>query len=170
MARLRKFKCYRSIKRPFTRFSKYRHLSYVRSRPAVRISRFNTGKPKDYSATLHLVSTKRIQIRDHALESARQTTNRQLERSLGKGMYYFRMRVYPHHIIRENPLAAGAGADRLSTGMSHSYGKSIGRAAQVKIGQQLFTVQFNKAKLMEAKRAMQKASYKLPCACKVVVE
>lgn len=170
MARLRKFKCYRRCKRPYTRFSKYRKLSYVRSRPVVRMSRHVTGQQKDYSATLHLVSKKKTQIRDHALESARQTTNRHLERSVGKGLYFFRIRTYPHHIIRENPLAAGAGADRLSTGMSHSYGKSIGRAAQVSVGQEIMTVQLDKAKVPEARRALSKAAYKLPCACKVIVE
>jgi len=170
MARLRKFKCYRSIKRPFTRFSKYRKLSYVRSRPVVRISRHVTGKQKEYGATVHLVANRRVQIRDHAFESARQTTNRHLEKLVGKGMYFFRIRTYPHHIIRENPLASGAGADRLSTGMGHSYGKSIGRAAQVKIGQQLFTVKLDKAKVREARKALSKAAHKLPCPCKVVVE
>ncbi|MBW3018554.1 50S ribosomal protein L16 [Candidatus Woesearchaeota archaeon] len=170
MAKLRKFKCYKTVKRPFTRFSKYRQLSYVRSRPVVRMSRHVTGEQKDYNATVHLVSTQRIQVRDHALESARQATNRSLERNVGKGFYFFRIRTYPHHILRENPLAKGAGADRLSTGMSHAFGKSIGRAAQVGIGQELMSVYLDKAKVPEARRALKLASYKLPCKCKVVVQ
>src|SRR4030042_379678 len=112
MARLRKFKCYRQIKRAYTRFSKYRKLSFIRSRPVVRMSRYVSGEQKDYGAVVHLVSNQRVQIRDHALESARQATNRSLERNVGKGLYFFRVRPYPHHILRENPLASGAGADR----------------------------------------------------------
>ena len=134
------------------------------------MSRHVTGKDKSYDGVVHLVSKKHIQIRDHALESARQTTNRWLEKTVGKGLYFFKIRTYPHHILRENPLAAGAGADRLSTGMSHSYGKSIGRAAQVKEGQQIITVQVDKSKVREAKLALSKAAYKLPVSCKVVIE
>lgn len=134
------------------------------------MARFVTGVQKDYDAAVHLVSQQRIQIRDHAFESARQATNRSLERNVGKGLYFFRIRAYPHHILRENPLAKGAGADRLSTGMSHSFGKSIGRAAQIKIGQEILSVHLDKAKVPEARRALKLASYKLPCKCKVVVK
>ena len=47
--------------------------------------------------------------------------------------YFFQLRIYPHHILRENPLAAGAGADRMSTGMKCAFGKPISVAARVKV-------------------------------------
>ena len=53
------------------------------------------------------------------------------------------IRIYPHHIMRENPLATGAGADRMSTGMKKSFGKTIGVAARVHKGQTLVTVNVN---------------------------
>ena len=80
------------------------------------------------------------------------------------------IRVYPHHILRENPLAAGAGADRMSTGMKHSFGKSIGIAAQVRKGQTLFQIQVNKEHLDTAKKALKLAGSKLPCSTSIEIE
>jgi len=170
MARLRNWNCYRDYKRPYTRFSKYRKLCYVRARPANRISRYTGGLQGDFEFDVHLVAKTDLQIRDNALESARQACNRKMEGTLGKTGYFFQMRVFPHHIVRENPLAAGAGADRLSTGMAHNYGKPIGIAAQVKKNKPIFTVKVNKDRLPLAREALYAASYKLPCQCAVIVE
>src|SRR5204863_395883 len=98
----------------------------------------------------------------NAIESARQSANRVLETALGKNGYFLRTKIYPHHILRENPLASGAGADRMSTGMAHNYGKPIGVAAQVKPGQSIFEVHTNKQHIDLAKKALKRASYKLP--------
>jgi len=121
----------------------------------------------DYSVDLVVKAS--LQIRDNALESARLIANRLLEGKVGKANFKFMIKVYPHHILRENPLAAGAGADRMSTGMKMSFGKPIGIAAQVKEKQVLFTVYTNKEHLPLARRAMKLSSHKLPCSCMVVV-
>ena len=170
MARLRKFLCYRDYKRAYTRYSKYKKLCYIRARPANRISRYTGGTQDKFQVNVHLIPKSALQIRDSALESARQTSNRTLENALGKTGYFFQMRVYPHHILRENPLASGAGADRLSTGMAHNYGKPIGIAAQIKKGQPIFTVKTNKEHIPLARAAMKRAGYKLPCSCSIIVE
>lgn len=168
MARLRKFCAYRDLQRPYTRFSKYKKLSYVRTRPVCRVVRFDVGDvSKTFPFTLNLLSKSNLQIRDNAIESARQTANRLLEKELGKGGYRFMTRIYPHHILRENPLASGAGADRLSTGMAHSFGKAIGVAAQVKKGQALFTIHITKEQVPLARKALKRASYKVPCSCTI---
>jgi len=170
MAKIRSFVCYRNKKRPYTRFSKYKSKSFVRSRPHNRISRYTGGEHAEYDHKVHLVSKEGLQIRDHALESARQTIVRNIEKHLGKAGFFYQMRIYPHHVLRENPLASGAGADRLSTGMAHSFGKPIGRAAQINKGQELFTVHTNKDKISIIKTALQKASHKLPCKTKIAIE
>jgi len=170
MARLRKFCCYRDLKRAYTRFSKYKKLNFVKARPANRISRYTGGTQENFTTNVHLIAKSDLQIRDASLESARQTSNRVLEGALGKTGYFFQMRVYPHHILRENPLASGAGADRLSTGMAHNYGKPIGIAARIKRGQPIFTIKTYKDHLPLARRAMKRAAYKLPCQCSVLVE
>lgn len=170
MARLRNWTCYRGYKRAYTRYSKYKKLCYVRARPANRLSRHTGGTQSNFQFNVHLVPKTALQIRDAALESARQACNRTLELVLGKTGYFIQVRTYPHHILRENPLAAGAGADRLSTGMAHNYGKPIGIAAQVKKNQPIFTVKTNKENLTLAREAMYRAAYKLPCTCQVIVE
>lgn len=170
MARLRSWTCYRDHKRPYTRYSKYKKYCFIRARPANRISRYTSGLQGDYDTDVHLIPKMDLQIRDSALESARQITNRMIEGVLGKAGYFFQMRVFPHHILRENPLAAGAGADRLSTGMAHNYGKPIGIAAQVKKGQPLFTIKTTKTNIPLARKAMKRAAFKLPCSCQVIIE
>ena len=169
MAKLRKASAYRVLERPYTRWSKYKKYSYVRARPVCRVTKFDMGDPRPkYDHVINLVSTKSLQIRDHALESARQTANRTIEKIAGKKGYHLQTRVYPHHVLRENPLASGAGADRMSTGMAHSFGKTIGIAAQVREGQTLFTLKVNKQHLQTALLALKKAGVKLPPKCRVL--
>ena len=107
-------------------------------------------------------------LRHNAIESARLTCNRYLEKNLGKGNYHFKIRIYPHHVIKENPLATGAGADRMSTGMKKAFGKPIGVAAQVKKNQILFSVGVDKQHKEVAKHSLKRISYKLPFKSKVL--
>ena len=125
---------------------------------------------KNYQYSLHLISKEDLQIRANAIESARQTSNKVLEDSLGKTGYFFQLRKYPHHILRENPLASGAGADRMSTGMAGAFGNPIGHAAQVRRGEVLFTIKTDKQNLALATKALKRASYKLPKSCTIIVE
>ncbi len=163
MAKVRKGVSYRPIKRPYTRYSKFKQKSFVKTRPVCRVVRFDMGNvKKKYDYVLNLISKQKLQIRDIALESARLAGNRILEKNLGKDGFHLRVRKFPHHILRENPLAAGAGADRMSTGMAHSFGKIIGIAAQVKTGDEIFTLKVNKENLPLARKAMKKISFKLP--------
>jgi len=171
MAKKRKFCAYRGMERPYTRFSKYKKMSFVKARPVCKVVRFNMGaQDKDFSHTLCLISKSELQIRDNALESARMTSNRVLENTIGKSAYRMILMAYPHHVLRENPLAAGAGADRMSTGMQKSFGKCIGIAAQIKKGKILFRLDVNKENLELAKKALKRASYKIPCSCQITVE
>lgn len=168
MARLRKWSAYQRLERPYTRKSKFKKKDFIGGAPPVRIVAFDMGAlKKDFEAGYDLVANKDIQIRQNAIESARMSSNRFLEKSLGKTGFKLKIRIYPHHVIRENPLAAGAGADRMSTGMQKSFGKPIGVAAQVKKGQRLFTVSVDRVNLKAAKKALEKAAYKLPCSCSI---
>jgi len=163
MAKLRKFVAYRKLERPYTRISKYKKKSFIKTTTNVKVIRFNTGNlKKKFPYSLHLVSKEGLQIRDNALESARQTCNRLLEGTLGLGGYFMQVRTYPHHILRENPLAQGAGADRFSTGMQKSFGKPIGSAARIKIGQKVVTVSVNEPNLELAKKALTRFKKKVP--------
>lgn len=164
MAKLRKFCSYRRVERPFTRKSKYRKKAFIKAVPHLRIVRFDMGNPKKrFDTVLELVSKDALQIRQNALESARLTSNRLLEKTLGNPAFYLKLNVYPHHVLRENPLASGAGADRMSTGMKKSFGKSIGIAARIRKGQAVFKLAVDKANIKTARLALERAAKKLPC-------
>ena len=170
MAKVRKFVSYRRLERAYTRKSKYRDKSFIRASPVCKVIRFNMGDKahtRQFGYKLTLNTKSALQIRDISLESARLTCNRKLENTLGKEAYRFNIRVYPHHYLRQNALASGAGADRLSTGMKHAFGKVIGRAAQISKGQTVFEVFCDTPNLAVAREALGKAAKKLPCALSI---
>jgi large subunit ribosomal protein L10e len=170
MARLRKFCGYRRLERPYTRVSKYKKQSYIKADPRHVIVRFDMGNQvKKFDYHLDLKAKASLQIRHNAIESARQTCNKWLESKIGLNDYSLKVMIFPHHILRENPLAAGAGADRFSTGMAHSFGKPVSVAAQVKKGQTMFRVSLNKDKLEVGRAALKRAQYKFPCDCLIEI-
>jgi large subunit ribosomal protein L10e len=164
MAKLRKGVSYRKIERPYTRISKYREKSFIRTARNIRVVRFEMGETnRKFGYTLNLRSKADLQIRHNAIEAARQSSNRLLEKVLGKTGYFMKIRIYPHHVLRENPLASGAGADRMSTGMQKSFGKPIGFAAQVREGKTLVSLSVDKQNLETAKKALKRFAHKVPC-------
>jgi len=163
---LRPAKCYRSLKdRAYTRIAVTVHKkNYVGTAPALKIRQFNMGSgAKDFSHIVDLIVKSSLQIRDNALEAARIAINKLLTKELGKDGYFMKIRIYPHHILRENKQAQGAGADRVSEGMSHSFGKVIGRSARVRKGQIVVSVLVNEKDVDVAKEALQRANAKFPC-------
>lgn len=168
MARLRKFASYRSVERPYTRKSKYKKKGFIRANTNLKIVHFDMGATnKNFDYILELKSKSALQIRHEAFEAARQTCNRYLEKYAGKGNYHFKILPYPHHILRENPLASGAGADRMSTGMKMSFGKVIGIAAQIKEGQTLVKLRVNEPNIKAARAALARFYQKIPCTCRI---
>jgi len=170
MAKLRKACAYRKIERPYTRKSKYTKKSYIRSKPHNFVVKFDQGNlSKNFPVKIELLSKSDLQIRSNALESARKSCNRFLEKNLTVKGYHFRIKKYPHHVLRENPLASGAGADRMSTGMKMSFGKSIGVSAQVKKGDTIIEIGIEKKDLEIGKIAAKKAGYKFACETQIKV-
>ncbi len=171
MARLRKGVCYRKIERPYTRVSKYKKRSFIKTNYNSRIIKYVMGnlKKENFKCKLKLVPKVDIQIRDNSIESARLTSNRLLEKTLGLGSYFLRVNKFPYHILRNNPIASGAGADRFSTGMKKSFGKPIGQAAQFKKGDSIFELKIDEKNLDVAKLALKRASQKIPCTCMIKV-
>lgn len=169
MARLRKFVGYRNWERPYTRTSKFNKKNYIRGGfPNVKIVKYEMGNIHgNYDSIVTLHSDRNLNIRHNALEAARMTSNKFLEKALGRKGYFLKIRPYPFHVMRENPLASGAGADRMSTGMKKSFGKIIGAAARVKDGQIIMEVRVPKAGVKVAKQALKRASAKFSCTGKV---
>lgn len=163
MAKLRKGAAYRSIQNAYTRKSKYRKKSFVRSIPTNKVVKFDMGDLKaDFPVQFLLRSKQDVQLRHNCLESARKTALKLLETKLGKQGFKLKIRVYPHHILRENSLASGAGADRMSTGMKAAFGKAVGIAARVFTGQPVIEVAVKTEHKQEGILALKRAYKKLP--------
>ena len=155
---------------------------YIRGQPQTRkeytggvpnphITQFVLGNKKDdFPVMITLKAQEKCQIRHTALESARITANRVVEKKIGPANYRLKVRVYPHVIIRENKQATGAGADRVSQGMRASFGKNVGTAARVKPNQIIMTVETNKDGIPHAKNALRKAAMKVPTPCNIDVK
>jgi len=149
----------------------YTRREYVKGVPQPRVTFFDMGNPSgDFPVELSLIVLEKGQIRHNALEAARVAANRLLEKEAGKEKYHLKLRVYPHQVLRENPMAAGAGADRISDGMRLAFGKPIGTAARVDIGQKIMTVRVNVEHFSLAKEALRRASVKIPMPTRIVVE
>ncbi len=172
MARLRAASAYRRLKRAYTRRSKYRQKSFIKGVPGSRVVRYDMGdltNASKYNNKIDLIAKEDINLRHNAIESARMSSNRYLERMLGKKAYVMKIRAVPHHVMRENPLATGAGADRYSTGMSRAFGKPIGFSARIRAGDSIFTIRVRDSGVPAAKEAMRKIRSKLPIGCYVEV-
>ncbi|KYK27178.1 hypothetical protein AYK26_00285 [Euryarchaeota archaeon SM23-78] len=158
------------MERPYTRKSKYRKKNFVRATPHNLIVKYDMGNlKKKFAYRVDVNSKEKIQVRHNALEAARKSSNRLLEKRAGKVGYKLKIRIFPHHILRENPVATGAGADRMSTGMKKSFGKPIGLAAQVRPGQTLFEVHVDKPQLETGKTAAKRIAAKMPCKCQIII-
>jgi large subunit ribosomal protein L10e len=127
------------------------------------------GDPsKEYKHVVSLVSAFPAKIGGSAIESARITANKLLEAKSAVS-YFLKIAIYPHEIIRQHKLMGFAGADRLSQGMSRSFGKATKRAARVRANQPILIVFTNKDGIDNAKTALRRASKKLPISGKITV-
>jgi large subunit ribosomal protein L10e len=155
----------------WTRFSRRKpRKSFVKSMPHADLHQFMMGVQKpDYDIKYELVANEKMYHRDNAIEAARQSMNKVLEKDLLE-RFFAKVRVYPHHIIRENKMVAGAGADRIQKGMRGAFGKPVDRAALVSRGQTLFEVDTYKVHDQIARKALDRAAKKLSGTWKVKVE
>ena len=169
---LRPGRTVRRIERPYTRVSyKVPKKSYVKGVPTPKIHHFEMGnKDGDYDLALYLVSKTNAQIRHNALEAARIVANKYLDKKLGQSNYFLKILKYPFHVIREKPIATGAGADRYSQGMRLAFGKPAGTAVQAFKGEKLVMLLINSANKKIGKEALKKFGYKIPVKVQIVEE
>jgi len=147
----------------------YTRREYMGGVPVCRITQFDTGNLRtEFPLSLSLGTEEAGQVRDIALEAARISAVRVLER-MAPNEFRLKVRRFPHQILREHKMAMGAGADRISSGMRRAFGKPVGHAVRAGIGAELITVYTTDAHLDAAKEALRKASHKLPVPTRVVV-
>ena len=165
-------------KKPARKYTKVTGHAYVRKTymggiPGSKIALFDMGNLSigmDFPVALSLVAKEACQIRHNALEAARIFANRYLVKEVGRKNFYLKIRLYPHHVLRENKIASGAGADRVSSGMRHAFGKAVSSAARVKPGQRILSVGVEAQNFDDAKEALRRASYKLPTPCRFIID
>ena len=147
---------------PWARYSKKKpRKSYVKAMPHLSLLVYEMGNMKQpFDFTYDLVADGDIQLRDNALESGRQAANKYLEKII-PNMYFFKVRVFPHNVLRENKMIAGAGADRLQKGMRKAYGRSTDRAARIHTGQPVFTIHVSKLNAPHIEEAYRRAKRKM---------
>ena len=149
----------------------YSRREYIRKIPNNRIVQYDMGNlSEDFPVRVSLAVKKPAQIRHNALEAARIASNRYMQRSAGRLGYHLKLRVYPHNIVRENPMATGAGADRVQSGMRNAFGKPISVEAVVKKDQRIITIDCQERHFEQAKVALKRAGMKMPVPCKIVVD
>ncbi|MCQ2972417.1 MAG: 50S ribosomal protein L16 [archaeon] len=149
----------------------YTRRDYIRKIPNSRIVQYDMGNLREeFPVSVSLAVKKHAQLRHNSLEAARIASNRLMQRSAGRMGYHLKLRVYPHHIVRENPMATGAGADRVQSGMRNAFGKPVSVEALVKPGQRIITIDCNPKNFEDAKIALKRAGMKFPVQCRIVVD
>jgi len=157
----RPWKCYRQQKgKPWIKSR------YCRGVPDSKIRIFDIGKRNApcelMPCVVHMVSLEKLCISSEALEAGRITANRYLMKTCGSGGFHLRIRTQPFHVTRINKMLSCAGADRLQTGMRHAWGKPMGTAARVKIGDVLMSVRVKDSNRDDAMEAIRLTCFRFP--------
>ena len=149
----------------------YTRRDYIRKTPNSRIVQYDMGNlQEEFPVSVSLAVKKPANLRHNSLEAARIASNRLMQRAAGRMGYHLKLRTYPHHIVRENPMATGAGADRVQSGMRNAFGKPISVEAIVKPGQKVITIEVHPKNFEDAKLALKRASMKFSVPCRIVVD
>mgnify|MGYP005862371273 CR=1 FL=1 len=146
----------------------YTRKEYMGGIPHCKISQFDCGVTnKEFPSKLYIQALEAAQFRDSAIESARIAATRYLEKKI-PGAYHLKIMKYPHHILREHKMATGAGADRVSGGMRAAFGKAVGHAARIQVGEIIIQVSVNPEHMTVAREALRRARMKLPTKTRVI--
>ncbi|WP_323675291.1 50S ribosomal protein L16 [Halorubellus sp. PRR65] len=160
---------YREISKP-----PYTRREYITGIPGSKIAQHKMGDAEsdadDYDVQISLRVDEELQIRHGSLEAARLSANRHMIKTQGEGNYKMILRKFPHHVIRENKQATGAGADRVSDGMRQAFGKVVGTAARIQDGERLFTLYCDVDQAEAGKEAFRRAYNKISPPCRIDVE
>jgi len=163
---LRPARCYTHFSGP-----PYTRKEYIPGVPPPKITKYEMGNiHNDYDYVAELIAEEAGQIRHNALEAARVMINKYLSTTVGDQNYFMKIRVLPHHVLRENKMMAFAGADRLQDGMRLAFGKPIGTAARVYPGTVIAEVRVKKEHVEHAKEALRRGASKLPIPTRIVLK
>ncbi len=134
--------------------------SFIKGAPKPKVRQYNMGVDKFYERQVSLKASEPVQLRDNAMEAARQVAVKYFEKHL-PNRYFMTITKYPHVVIREHSALGVAGADRISKGMKRAFGRPKGRLARIKRGEFIFNVRVNAADVPEVKEAFKRAKIKM---------
>ncbi|MBY9008659.1 MAG: 50S ribosomal protein L16 [Candidatus Lokiarchaeota archaeon] len=175
MAHKRPWHCYSSwTRRPYQHKRSANHRrEFARGGAQSKIARFWGGNKaipwENWELVISLVVDKQIQISSNALEAIRITINSALQNKIGRSNYRFRVRPKPFQVYRENRMLSVAGADRIQTGMRHSFGRSTGVCARVRAGSVVCDVGASLKDLAVVRDRLRIASMKISSSCIIVI-
>lgn len=135
--------------------------SFVKGAPSPKVRQYLMGVDKPYDLEVEMREEYGVRIRDNALEAARQSANKYLEKLL-PGNYFMQVVPYPHLVLREHSALGVAGADRISKGMKRAFGRPKGRLAQVEGGKPVMRMRIYAKDLNTLKEALRRAAIKMP--------
>jgi large subunit ribosomal protein L10e len=161
--KLRPGRCVRKINsQAWSRYSvKKPKKNYIKAMPRTALLIFNMGTKNDsYNMLFTLKAKRNIQLRSNSMNAARLAANMYLEREI-PGEFFMRIVPFPHNVIREKKFASGAGADRVSQGMTLSFGKPSSVAARVFTGDVVIEIKTDAKNKDVAREALKRASSKL---------
>src|SRR3972149_836591 len=148
----------------------YTRKEYMGGIPGLRISQWDIGDLRtEFPLKLHLIAKEQCQIRHTALEAARISANRYIAKKAGNA-YHLKLRLYPHNVLRENKIATGAGADRISEGMRAAFGGPGSVAARGHPRPGIILLGTLPERLADAKIALRKGGVKLPTPWRIEIE
>jgi large subunit ribosomal protein L10e len=160
---------------PYTRISKKKEKSYIKTVPQSQVVKFVMGSVELYNKgelpyEITMISEEKVQVRSNALEASRQYIHKLLDKNL-TGKYLLKVIPFPHHIQRENKMLTGAGADRMQSGMQLSFGKPTMRAAIVNPGTKIFWAALpNEKALKLARLIFERVKSKIPCKTRIITK
>merc|ERR1711976_858669 len=146
---------------------------YNRGVPDPKLRIYDVGNKKakydQLPVAVHLVSDEREQLTSEALEAARITCNKYMNKCCTKDYYHMRIRIHPWHVLRINKMLSCAGADRLQSGMRNAWGKAYAKACRVKIGDPLISVRTLPKNIPHVLQALRRAKMKFPGRQKIAI-
>jgi len=144
----------------------YCQTKYIKKIPQKRLVRTTIGNNTlvlDALPRYEFTIDRAMQITDSCLEAVRRKIVIYLTKGVGKENFYGQFTSVPHIILRHNKMASGAGADRLSSGMRHAFGKAVGKAIRKKKGDTIFYVHAPTRKEHVIRSVIKRINSKMSC-------
>ena len=161
-------RCYSNQDRP-----PYTRKKFIRGGPEPKIKIYDLGNKSgkaNFPVQVSLRIMEETQISHNALEAARVQVNRYLTEQIGRENFHYKICVFPHHIIRENKMMTGAGADRVQDGMRLAFGKPMGSAARVRRNQKILQIRVAPQHYKVAKEALKRGKPKFSKPCRIFTD